>query len=306
MKILILGGFGYIGSTLGQYLLDNTTHEVSGYDIGWYPLKKLNRFHSTIMAGDYRYLTVNSLRLFDVIILLASHPSVASCKGNFQSAFNNNVRNFAELIGKLNEKHVFIYASSASVYGSSPGISDESVPLSRSLNEYDALKKTIDELAPFCRAQWYGLRFGTVNGFSLNIRTELMINSMYLSALNTGYIKVNNIHQYRAILGINDLCSAITAIIDQRNECRPRGIYNLASFNDYIGRIASKVAMLTYPAGIHYIPDTPTYSFQIDCSKFEHTFRWRPHDDVLSIVESLQGIDIEPKDYNRNFAREYK
>ena len=52
--------------------------------------------------------------------------------------------------------------------------------------------------------QWYGLRFGTVNGFSRNFRSELMLNSMSRSAIDDGVVRMSNSNIHRAILSLSE------------------------------------------------------------------------------------------------------
>ena len=77
-----------------------------------------------------------------------------------------------------------------------------------------------------------GLRFGTVNGVSQNMKKELMINSMIKSFKDSGEINIMNKDFFRPILWINDLLQAIDAILESSTQT---GIYNLASFNSSIG-----------------------------------------------------------------------
>jgi len=84
--------------------------------------------------------------------------------------------------------------------------------------------------------QIYGLRFGTVNGFSRNFRNDVMINSMVFNALSNGKIFVTN-HS------INDLFNAISVIIEAGTS-KNSGIYNLNSFNSTVGEIGEMVSKI--------------------------------------------------------------
>ena len=114
-KVLILGGNGYIGTRLFSFLTDNGFF-VDVVDACW--------FEKTIektIVDDYKNLSKEFYSEYDSIILLAGHSSVKMSEGKFESCFNNNVSNFINLLGKLNDKQKFIYASSSSVYGSVGG-----------------------------------------------------------------------------------------------------------------------------------------------------------------------------------------
>ena len=97
MKVLILGGTGYIGSYLSTHLRNH------GMEVECYG----NR------GVDYNELGRIYLQQFSHIILLAGHSSVQCCDGPVSSPWKNNVRNFKNLVDKVTEKQTIIYASSA-------------------------------------------------------------------------------------------------------------------------------------------------------------------------------------------------
>ena len=57
-------------------------------------------------------------------------------------------------------------------------------------NNYDISKHCIDLYAEKSDLQYYGLRFGTLNGYAPITRTDVMINAMTSSALLNGEIKL--------------------------------------------------------------------------------------------------------------------
>jgi nucleoside-diphosphate-sugar epimerase len=135
---------------------------------------------------------------------------------------------------------------------------------------------------------YYGLCFGTVNGWSWNPRLELMLNSMYVAATTKGKINLSNPKKFRAILGIQDLCRGIEAILTTQ---APAGIYNMASFNSTIDELAKEVSDFT-GAKINLLPDSPTYSFQINSQKFESAFGFKFQDEAGDILQDLRKLDL--------------
>ena len=95
MRVLIIGGCGYVGSAIGKYLADE--HEITNVDLEWFGNHSLA--HTINM--DYNDLTTKFLDQFNVVILTAGHSSVKMCDADLQSSFNNNVRNFVNLTNKL-------------------------------------------------------------------------------------------------------------------------------------------------------------------------------------------------------------
>ena len=206
--------------------------QATGVDINWFKKGKED--------VDFKDLTRDYYSEFDNIILLAGHSSVKMSEGGLNSCFNNNVRNFIDLLEKL-DKQKLIYASSSSVYGSVGGKTvNEKYFGFEPYNQYDISKHTADLYAQKSDVEYYALRFGTVNGYSPFLRSDVMINAMVNSAINDGHIKLYIKDTMRPILGINDLCEAIRYILASDED--KRGLYNLASFNKTAEQIAYEVA----------------------------------------------------------------
>ena len=113
--------------------------------------------------------------------------------------------------------------------------------------------------------RFYGLRFGTVCGYSSNPRNELMINSMTQSALLDKKVVVSNPDYFRAVLGMQDVCRAITYLLTGEI---PPGHYNLASFNMTIGDIGQEIAR-QFKVKLEISSGDSNYSFCLDVTKFE-------------------------------------
>lgn len=289
MKILLLGGCGYVGSALNNYLKN---HEITNVDLNWF---SDIAFGNTISV-DYRdEALIPIIRESDVVILLAGHSSVKMCDDRL-SSYYNNVRNFVELTNRLTPKQKFIYASSSSVYGNtnSSEIAEDNVDFSP-INYYDMTKLHIDHIAQLSGLDYYGLRFGTVNGPAPHVRSDVMINAMTNTAMTKGEIHVFNADTKRSILGINDLVKAIEKIIDTK-ESYP-GIYNLASFTSTSGEIAEAVGLVN---GVPVInKDEPsvitneklekkTYNFGVTTQKFQDTFDFQFKATVESISQDMK------------------
>ena len=213
MKVLIIGGRGYIGSCLFTHLTNQ------GVDVQIFGDRQ----------QDYNILGRIFLSHFTHIILLAGHSSVLRCNGPLESSWKNNVRNFKNLVDKTDNRQTIIYASSASVYGdkdTKPLYTEEDMSVDY-VNNYDLTKVSLDLLAMKYISngrQIVGLRFGTVNGGSSVIRRDLMINSMVYSSIQQGSITITNKHIKRPILSTRDLSRAVETIIKSNLKS---GIFNL-------------------------------------------------------------------------------
>jgi nucleoside-diphosphate-sugar epimerase len=232
-KVLLIGGCGYIGSALYEKL--NKKYQLDTVDLEWFG----NFTNTTNIKEDFVNLTEEFLDRYDVIVFTAANSSVPLCKDVFDT-FDNNVAKFVSLVKKLN-KQKFIYASSSCVYVTSDNT--EKVETDE-LNPLDGLtlsKTTIDHFMNLTNIEYYGLRFGSVNGWAPNMRLDLMLNAMTISAKENSEVNVFNGHAHRPILSINDLCRAVETIIECKED--NRGIYNVASFNNKTEEISCFISV---------------------------------------------------------------
>lgn len=284
MKIACIGNLGYVGSALQPYL-EAQGHEVFGWDIGWYNNNKVDQPYVDALPSNPIYLSFNAIRKMDAVILLAGHSSVAMCN-DLYSTLQRNVFAATRLMEEIQGTPIkFIYISSASVYGmnNSPLPSNEYDLLPEPVNNYDLSKQLLDRVAQATNLDYYGLRLGTVNGWSSSIRLDLMLNSMVYSAITEKKVKVANPFTPRSILGIQDLVRAIQAILVGP---KAPGIYNLSSFNSRIIDMANYVAGYC-DAELEELPPSPTYSFCLNTKKFTEVFGFEFNQDESTITAGL-------------------
>jgi len=285
-KILLIGGAGYIGSRF-QYEYNNK-YEITSLDLELY---NKHLFHPNYI-GDYGVFPSLKLWNFDIIILLAAYASVHLCKN--APPFNvikNDIYNFCSLFDNIKKisstKRIkFIYASTGSIYGNQCDGKDssETDTVNQPQTMYDLCKKFNDNFALLKSkdVEFYGLRFGTVNGWSPHLRIDIMINAMYQSAKLYKQIVCSCPNSCRGILDIEDLCQAIQVIIDTEED--KRGIYNLASFSSTIGDIARKTAKILDVPVNYKDENTSPYSFKLNCQKILTEF---PTLELKGTVESI-------------------
>jgi nucleoside-diphosphate-sugar epimerase len=92
---LIIGGCGYIGSRLFNYL------KQKDYDVTSLDLELFGNPNIPNTKRNYNTLTQEELSKFDNVILLAGHSSVKMCEGNINYPYDNNVRNFINLFVRV-------------------------------------------------------------------------------------------------------------------------------------------------------------------------------------------------------------
>ena len=243
MRILLVGGLGYIGSRVGTDL-HQAGHEIVSVDLEWFPMEHVLPYSN--VRADFGSEQVRQMASdVEAVIVFAGHGSVKMCHREILSALRNNVENLIRLAGALRPEQFLIYASTSSVYGvTQEDPASESRLLSIPLNEYDLTKQMGDAAMRFtCHRKFWGLRMGTVCGGSMNLRVDLMLNAMFHAAKTEGKIPLFGGNPHRPILWIGDLVRAIRQILET---ARGHGVaYNLASYNSTAEECANDVATWT-------------------------------------------------------------
>ena len=288
MKLLLIGGLGYIGSYLYNYLT-SLGMQVSVCDDS-------RRLNPGLVPCHYPYnyndLSAKELIKYDAILWFAGHSSVKVATQDPKGAITNNMTNLLDLLQKISSVDTkFIFASTASLYSGEKGLASESAKVLPNENAYDISKFAFDYLSQSYHPRLYGLRMGTLAGYSQNLRSELIFNQMCLSAHFKGKLNIANKTKFRSLLFLSDLAEIIKILLTEASPIP--GFYNCASHSSTIGELGGHIADY-FSAKIIELPDSDTYSFQIDTSKiasigFKNTYSLRDQIDIF--VNSIQTDD---------------
>lgn len=187
----------------------------------------------------------------------------------------------------------YVYASSCSVYGYTENeLFDEDRPVSSSYPY--GISKLQGERAVLQFADHdfsvIALRKGTVSGYSPRMRLDLIVNTMFKSAMKEGIVRVNNPAIWRPVLGIEDACTAYIRAIEASESIS--GIFNIASGNHTVGEVADLVrTTIEQETGnkvaldLHHIKDIRNYKVSIERAR--NVLSFHPHHDVRWIVRNL-------------------
>jgi nucleoside-diphosphate-sugar epimerase len=283
MSVLVIGGSGYIGSRLVEKLTVQGI-PTTIWDLNHSPLSPSNKVE--FVQKDFLNIVSSDLTAFDSVVLLAGVSSVSASQRSPELTVRSNIEGLVRLFSVIDNK-LLIYASSGSVYdgcGERPAV--EGLSLSQPRNIYDLTKQVGDEIAAFYGHRWLGLRFGTVNGVSPSMRTDLVINRMTLTASQRGFVEIANPYAHRAILCIDDLTNFICKVVQQNVGESYSGVLNLASFNASIGEIGSRIArQLNVP--IRELPSSNTYDFSMSTTKARSVFGFKPVGTLENLTTSL-------------------
>ncbi len=291
-KILILGGAGYVGTTLAPFL-KSCGYDITVVDIGWFGNKLTDDIH--YIQSDIFDLKTSDVEDFHTIIFLAglSNDPMAefSPKDNF--IYNTGLPAYIGYIAKEAGVKRLIFASSCSVYGftynrtfSEDDIAISNYPygVSKLQGEKSLLALADEDFSVIC------LRQGTVSGYSPRMRLDLAINTMFKNAIANNEIKLSNHKIWRPILGLKDLCKAYKLAIE--SDLNFGEVINVTSFNSTIGELAKSVEefmldkySLSIKASDLHVEDYRNYKVSIE--KAEELLGYHPSQDCFSIINDL-------------------
>lgn len=291
-NILVLGGAGYIGTTLAPYLQDNSCN-VTVVDTNWFG--NYLPPHINTIQKDIFDLHLSDLVGFDTVIFLAglSNDPMAefSPKDNF--IYNTGMPAYIGFLAKEAGVKRFIFASSCSVYGythnstfteEDVAISNYPYGVSKLQGERSLLALADENFSVVC------FRQGTVSGYSPRMRLDLALNTMFKNALSKGKITLSNPKIWRPILGLNDLCDAYLLAIN--SNLQKGEVINISSFNTTIGELAHEVkSFIQQQYGLEIkitnqnVHDYRNYKVSTD--KALQLLNYEPKQDAHSIVLDL-------------------
>src|SRR6202142_4570664 len=289
MRILVTGGAGYVGSVLIPRLIERG-YKVDVVDLFWFG-NHLPR-QAGVLNKDIFHLTVEDLEPYDQVIFLAglSNDPMAEYSPSKNFIFNAAAPAYLGYIAKIAKVKRYIYACSCSVYGYTENdLADETRPVSSSypygiskLQGEQAVIQLVDD-----DFSVISLRKGTISGYSPRMRLDLIINTMFKSAMRDRTITVNNPSIWRPILSIDDAATAYIRAIEANQEIS--GIFNIASGNYTVGEIGDlvkggKEARLPRRLNlcIKHLQDFRNY--KVSTEKAKNVLSFHPSGNVESIV----------------------
>ena len=237
MKILILGGGGYIGSVLTERLLKRNTKVVI-VDNFWFGnyLKKHNNLK--IIRKDIRNLDSHIFKNVDAVIQLANIVNDPMVELNQSISWEINVLSLKKII-EMSIKHnvkKFFFASSGSVYGlkKEKKVTEdlELIPISTYNKTKMIAERVILSYSKLIKT--FIIRPATVCGFSPRMRLDVSVNNLTYQALKYGKIKIHGGKQIRPNIHIQDMCRVYEHFLFKNKKT---GIYNAGFENISIKKI---------------------------------------------------------------------
>ncbi len=244
-RVLITGGFGFVGSQLLSMLARRNDISVAVVD-NFVSGSRLSTKGIKFIHGDIRnpQLAEKWVKDFDTIIHLAAIVGEPACLIDPTFAYDTNVIGTRNILQAMTDGQRIIFTSSSSVYGNRPDetVNEDTLPLP--LNNYSQQKYTAEKEIIASGRDYIILRPATAFGVSERTRMDLLVNNLIYDALTTQLLQIYEPNTMRPIIHVIDFARILIEAMDGRmgnNE-----IYNIAdnTYNVTKWILASHIATL--------------------------------------------------------------
>jgi len=312
MKVLILGGAGFIGSALSSHLYAKGD-EVMIMDNLLYEKARRPFTPCRFIRGDIRNRRdlTSAIQRADAVVNLAalSNDPASDLDPALTWEINFEANKLIAEICRNYKKRV-VYASSCSVYGfAESGIFNEESPLNP-VSLYAKTKMLSEPLYLDSGLDSVVLRFATVYGYTPKPRFDLVVNTMIGSSYFNRRINVNGGNQWRPLVHVKDVARAIHCALHENN--LKHRVYNVGSreqnyrIMDLAGIISRK-----FP-GTEIIEEkdkADNRSYQVDFSRMMKDFgfqiQYTIDDAVEEFIEAFWKNEVPHMDREEYYRVKY-
>ena len=307
MKVLIVGGAGYVGGGIVDLL--SKENEVTVYDSLIY--ENSYRKNVDFIFGDIRdYKKINSiLEQYDAVIWLAALVGDGACAINPTLTHEINSETVKNLVKNFKGKIVFL--STCSVYGAQEGVLDENSEVNP-LSEYASSKLIAEKYLADSDSIIFrlGTLFGIGDKFS-RIRLDLVVNILTTKAYIDKKMSVFGGEQWRPLLHVKDVANAIAHTLDAQTN----GVFNLHYKNFKIIEIANEIKNKISDVEIETtpLPFQDARNYQVSSEKLKNVTGFQATVDLTQGINEMYELissnrikDINnPRYSNQNFLQKY-
>lgn len=278
MRIFITGIAGYVGSALEQHF-KKQGHEVSGLDL------VEDKFAKSFLVKDVKDVQPEDIEGYDAVIHLAGLSKEPTGMFSPLETFRTNHLATERLVNITKELGIkFVYASSCSVYftyETSSELMTEDSEINP-ISPYSMSKRASEEAIQEADPNAVILRKGTIYGWALNLRKDLVFNRFVLDGKYKGEITVHsNGKIYRPMLDIQDAVWAYEKALTGEG-----GIYNVVTENVDLVEKAEEVKDL-FKLNLDYQYVGITRNYLASNEKFKRAFKWERQRELSDALQEL-------------------
>lgn len=308
-KVLVVGGAGYVGSSLVPKLLDKG-YKVRVFDLYLYSDSKklgedvflgyVNNKNLEQIKGDVRNEKAidEAVKGVDAIIHLAcisNDPSFELDRSLAKSVNYDSFFPFLKSVNKYKTKRL-IYVSTSSVYGLKKEKQVTEDLSLEPLTDYALYKvfceKAVSDHVDLKKTTWVTMRPATVCGYAPRLRLDLSVNILTNLAVNKGEISVFGGSQERPNIHIDDITDLYVKLLEYPDSKIAGKILNAGFDNLSIMQIAKLVKKivekrLKKKVEIKVTPTDDLRSYRVSSAKILKELGWKPKRSVEDAINDL-------------------
>ena len=246
MKVLVIGGEGYIGCVLVDYLIKNNV-QTSSIDSLVYNQDQINK-HNNNTYYEFFKIDIRSKDIFkfdfsiyDKIIILAGLVGDPITKKYPEQSININENGIIDLIEHVSKKnkHHILFISTCSNYGliEDDIYADENFDLNPLSLYAESKVKVENYLINNQNINFTILRFATAFGLSQRMRFDLTLNEFTKDLYLNKKLEVYDPDTWRPYCHVNDFARLILKVINSDEKLVKNQVFNAGSNkNNYTKR----------------------------------------------------------------------
>jgi nucleoside-diphosphate-sugar epimerase len=298
MNILIIGGAGYVGTNLCNYL-SIKNFNITCLDTFWFG-NFLNKDVKKIKA-DIRNFNFERLGKFDCVIDLAYLSNDPLCELDARHTWESGPLAVYKILEFCKKRKIkkFIFASSGSIYGlkKQKKVTEE-LGLDP-LTDYNKSKMICEKVVESYNKDLNTviIRPATVCGSSPRLRLDVVLNLFCYQAYFKKKISILGGKQTRPLVNINDMVRSYEFFINKNLT----GCFNLGFENKTVKQIALDVRKII-PCDVSFLKSNDNRSYRINSDKILRA-GFRPEFNSTDAIYDLKNIfdnNFKPSKINWN------
>lgn len=311
MKVLVVGGAGYVGCILVRELIERG-YAVKVFDRLYFGKTGLSEIEEKLelIAGDMREIPSHIFENVDAVMHLGGVSNDPTAEYNPKASFEMNTLATHALARQAKEKGIrrFVLASSCSVYDLGASVSQGDFVFSEetqvqpcaaySKSKFQAEQRVlslVDDI--FCPVI---LRMGTVFGFSPRMRYDLVVNTFVKDALSRGIIFLDyGGEMWRPMVDVRDVARAYISCLEANDTKVKTQIFNVVYKNFRISELAVQCQKALEEIGVRASIQSDykhkaVRSYRVSGEKIEQQLFFQPR---FSVEDSVKDMVAKIREY---------
>jgi nucleoside-diphosphate-sugar epimerase len=310
-RVLVVGGAGYIGSTLVRGLLSDgyRVRVLDSLEFGDTSIRAL--YHNPdfeVVRGDFRCVepVVRATQGVDAVIHLGGIVGDPACALDEDLTLETNLAATSLLAEVCRGAGIsrLLFASSCSVYGTAEEIVDEEGALNP-VSLYAATKVDSEKVLLAARNQSLHpviFRLATVFGWSYRPRFDLVVNLLTARAGSEGKITIYNGEQWRPFIHVDDVCRAFRMALVAPLELVSGQVYNTGSsfMNFTLRQLADLIQQLEPELEVEYVDNEDIRNYRVSFERIRRELGFQCH---VSLETGIRGLQ---EALRRGLVKDYR